>query len=176
VTDPDGEQSTYAQAGVDTEAAGHAVELIKQRVRSASRPEVVGDLGGFAGLFALDPAKYRRPLLASSTDGVGTKLVIAQQLGRHDTVGIDLVAMVVDDLVVYRDPGGSAHLFTGDSLFPGGPGKTVTPQDFSSLMDDLEVRVFGELPDDTWVYPGHGDDTTLGAERPQLPEWRARGW
>jgi len=68
------------------------------------------------------------------------------------------------------------HLFTGDSLFPGGPGRTTSPADFSSLMNDLEQRVFGQLPDATWVYPGHGNDTTLGAERPHLAEWRARGW
>jgi glyoxylase-like metal-dependent hydrolase (beta-lactamase superfamily II) len=68
------------------------------------------------------------------------------------------------------------HLFTGDSLFPGGPGKTMSPADFTSLMDDLEERVFGPLPDGTWVYPGHGNDTTLGAERPHVAEWRARGW
>jgi glyoxylase-like metal-dependent hydrolase (beta-lactamase superfamily II) len=68
------------------------------------------------------------------------------------------------------------HVFTGDSLFPGGPGKTVTPEDFNSLMDDLEERVFGTLPDGAWVYPGHGKDTTLGAERPHTAEWRARGW
>ena len=78
--------------------------------------------------------------------------------------------------LLYTDPNGSAHLFTGDSLFPGGPGKTRTPEAFSSLMDDLEVRVFGPLPDDTRVYPGHGDDTTLGAERPHLAEWWERGW
>lgn len=78
--------------------------------------------------------------------------------------------------LLYRDPRGGAHLFTGDSLFPGGPGKTGSPADFTSLMDDLEQRVFDTLPDDTWVYPGHGDDTTLGAERPQLAEWRRRGW
>ncbi len=71
---------------------------------------------------------------------------------------------------------GSPHLFTGDSLFPGGPGKTATPENFTSLMNDLEERVFGSLPDATWVYPGHGNDTTLGAERPHLAEWRARGW
>ena len=68
------------------------------------------------------------------------------------------------------------HLFTGDSLFPGGPGKTWSAEDFESLVGDLESRVFGELPDDTWVYPGHGDDTTLGNERPSLPEWKSRGW
>ena len=78
--------------------------------------------------------------------------------------------------LLYRDPSGHAHLFTGDSLFPGGPGRTTSPEDFASLMDDLETRVFAELPDDTWVYPGHGDDTTLGAERPHLAEWRERGW
>jgi glyoxylase-like metal-dependent hydrolase (beta-lactamase superfamily II) len=69
------------------------------------------------------------------------------------------------------------HLFTGDSLFPGGPGNTEQdPKRFGQLMDDLEERVFGELPDGTWVYPGHGQDTTIGAERPHVPEWRARGW
>jgi glyoxylase-like metal-dependent hydrolase (beta-lactamase superfamily II) len=62
------------------------------------------------------------------------------------------------------------------ALLDGGPGKTTNPQDFTSLMDDLEERVFGVLHDTTWVYPGHGDDTTLGAERPHLAEWRARGW
>jgi glyoxylase-like metal-dependent hydrolase (beta-lactamase superfamily II) len=76
-------------------------------------------------------------------------------------------------------PGGSQapHLFTGASLFPGGPGNTENdPQRFRSLMDDLEERVFGPMPDGTWVYPGHGKDTTLGAERPHLGEWRERGW
>jgi glyoxylase-like metal-dependent hydrolase (beta-lactamase superfamily II) len=68
------------------------------------------------------------------------------------------------------------HLFTGDCLFPGGPGKTTRPEDFSSLMGGLEERVFGQLPDETWIYPGHGNDSTLGAERPHLEEWRARGW
>ena len=78
--------------------------------------------------------------------------------------------------LLYRDPSGHPHLFTGDSLFPGGPGRTTSEADFVSLMDDLESRVFAELPDDTWVYPGHGDDTTLGAERAHLTEWRERGW
>jgi glyoxylase-like metal-dependent hydrolase (beta-lactamase superfamily II) len=68
------------------------------------------------------------------------------------------------------------HLWSGDSLFPGGPGRTTTPEDFASVMDDLERKVFGPLPDECWVYPGHGKDTTLGAERASLPEWRARGW
>ena len=70
---------------------------------------------------------------------------------------------------------GGTHLFTGDTLFPGGPGRTTTPQEFATIMDSLERRLF-TLPDETWVYPGHGDDTTLGAERPSIPEWRDRGW
>jgi glyoxylase-like metal-dependent hydrolase (beta-lactamase superfamily II) len=78
--------------------------------------------------------------------------------------------------LLHTDPAGGPHLFTGDSLFPGGPGRTTSPKDFTRLMDDLERRVFAVLPDDTWVYPGHGKDTTLGAERPHLAEWRARGW
>ncbi|NYE46456.1 glyoxylase-like metal-dependent hydrolase (beta-lactamase superfamily II) [Spinactinospora alkalitolerans] len=76
----------------------------------------------------------------------------------------------------YDEPGGRTHLFTGDSLFPGGVGKTGSDADFRSLLADVEERVFAEMADDTWVYPGHGKDTTLGAERPQLPEWRERGW
>ena len=78
--------------------------------------------------------------------------------------------------LLYRDPSGPAHLFTGDSLFPGGPGRTTNPGDFASLMNDLETKVFGELPDDTWFYPGHGDDSTIGQQRPALSHWRARGW
>ncbi|HWN27757.1 MAG TPA: MBL fold metallo-hydrolase [Actinomycetospora sp.] len=78
--------------------------------------------------------------------------------------------------LLYRDPEGTGHLFTGDSLFPGGHGKTATREDHDSLMDDLEHKVFSHLDDDCWVYPGHGDDTTLGNERPHLSEWRERGW
>ena len=72
--------------------------------------------------------------------------------------------------------GPQPQLFTGDCLFPGGPGRTTRPEDFNSLMTGLEERVFGRLPDATWIYPGHGNDSTLGAERPHLAEWRARGW
>lgn len=78
--------------------------------------------------------------------------------------------------LLYDDPDGFAHVFTGDSLFPGGVGKTWAPEAFVTLIDDVESKIFGRLPDDTWVYPGHGNDTTLGAERASLPQWRARGW
>ncbi|TWP37152.1 MBL fold metallo-hydrolase [Leekyejoonella antrihumi] len=80
--------------------------------------------------------------------------------------------------LAYRDPTGSTHLFSGDTLFPGGVGATThfAYQSFAQLIDDVERRVFDVYDDSTWVYPGHGGDTTLGAERPRLPEWRARGW
>ena len=79
--------------------------------------------------------------------------------------------------LVLRSSDGSTHVFTGDSLFPGGVGNTQKDAArFASLIDDVETRLFGTLPDDTWVYPGHGNDTTIGAERPALPEWRERGW
>jgi len=78
--------------------------------------------------------------------------------------------------LLYDDPTGHGHLFTGDSLFPGGVGKTSGPEAFESLVDDVSHKIFDRLPDDTWFYPGHGKDSTLGTERPSLPEWRARGW
>ncbi|MFF0016724.1 MBL fold metallo-hydrolase [Streptomyces sp. NPDC005374] len=77
--------------------------------------------------------------------------------------------------LVYDDPHGHPHVFTGDCLFPGGPGRTTQPEDFKSLMSGLEAKVF-VLADETWIYPGHGNDTTLGAERPHLGEWHERGW
>lgn len=90
---------SYAAAGVDIAAGDQAVDRIKDVVRSTYRPEVLGDLGGFGGQFALDVARYRQPVLISSTDGVGTKALVAQATGRFDTIGLDLVAMCVDDLV-----------------------------------------------------------------------------
>src|SRR5881275_1392571 len=105
---------SYASAGVDIEAGDRAVELFKPLAKKATRPEVRGGLGGFAGLFALRGG-YREPLLASSTDGVGTKLAVAQAMDKHDTVGIDLVAMVVDDLVVC----GAEPLFLQDYIAAG---------------------------------------------------------
>lgn len=77
---------------------------------------------------------------------------------------------------VLTDEDGNDVILSGDSLFPGGPGKTWSDEDFDSLMDDLEERVFARFGDDTLVLPGHGDSTTIGAERPSLPEWRARRW
>jgi glyoxylase-like metal-dependent hydrolase (beta-lactamase superfamily II) len=78
--------------------------------------------------------------------------------------------------LLYDDPEGAPHLFTGDCLFPGGVGRTTSPEDFTSLFRDVTTKLFDVLPDETWVYPGHGNDTTLGKERPHLDEWAARGW
>ncbi|PWI43495.1 MBL fold metallo-hydrolase [Streptomyces sp. ICBB 8177] len=103
-----------------------------------------------------------------------------------DTVTVGRVALTARHLVghtpgsialVYDDPHGHPHVFTGDCLFPGGVGNTFNdPEAFRSLLGDVEAKLFGQLPDETWVYPGHGNDTTLGAERPHLAEWRERGW
>jgi phosphoribosylformylglycinamidine cyclo-ligase len=90
---------TYEAAGVNINAGEEAVERIKEKVRSTFRPEVIGDIGGFGGLFGFDAGRYREPVLVSSTDGVGTKALVAQAAGRFDTIGVDLVAMCVDDLV-----------------------------------------------------------------------------
>ncbi|PRY42225.1 MBL fold metallo-hydrolase [Umezawaea tangerina] len=108
------------------------------------------------------------------------------QLVEHgDTVAVGEVPLTVIHLrghtpgsiaLLYRDPDGHPHLFTGDSLFPGGVGKTSSPENFTSLLDDVTSRIFAELPDDTWFYPGHGDDSTLGEQRGHLDEWRSRGW
>jgi phosphoribosylformylglycinamidine cyclo-ligase len=121
--------SSYAAAGVDIEAGDRAVELMKDKLRRAQRPEVLGGIGGFAGLFRLDLKKYRDPLLASSTDGVGTKLAIAQALDKHDTVGIDLVGMVVDDLVVC----GAEPLFMQDYIAVG----RVVPERVAEIVGGI---------------------------------------
>ncbi|MFI6603188.1 phosphoribosylformylglycinamidine cyclo-ligase [Nonomuraea sp. NPDC050536] len=119
--------STYEAAGVDIEAGERAVELMKSKVARSRRPEVVDDASGFAGLFdASALLRYRRPLLATSTDGVGTKVMLAQQYGKHDTIGIDLVGMVLDDLVVC----GAEPLFMTDYIACG----KVVPERIAEIV------------------------------------------
>jgi phosphoribosylformylglycinamidine cyclo-ligase len=123
------EPVSYSAAGVDIQAGDRAVELMKDSVKRTVRPEVLGGLGGFAGLFQLDLSRYPNPVLATSTDGVGTKLVIAQQLDRHDTIGIDLVAMVIDDLVVV----GAEPLFMTDYIATG----KVVPEKIAAIVSGI---------------------------------------
>ncbi|MEV5507446.1 MBL fold metallo-hydrolase [Streptomyces orinoci] len=100
------------------------------------------------------------------------------QVGRVRLTARHLVGHTPGSIaLIYDDPHGHPHLFTGDCLFPGGVGNTHNdPKAFASLIDDVEHKLFAQLPDETWVYPGHGNDTTLGTERPHLAEWRERGW
>jgi phosphoribosylformylglycinamidine cyclo-ligase len=171
--------TSYSAAGVDIEAGDRAVELMKASVRRTDRPEVLGGLGGFAGLFSLDLARYPQPVLASSTDGVGTKIAIARALDRHDTIGIDLVAMVVDDLVVV----GAEPLFLTDYIATG----KVVPERIAAIVSGIAegcVRagcalVGGETAEhpglmarDEYDVSGTGvgvvnADAVLGAERVQ---------
>lgn len=109
------EQMTYKDSGVDIDAGNRSVELIKESVKATYRPEVLGDLGGFGGLFALNSVKYKEPVLVSGTDGVGTKLKLAFLLNRHDTIGQDAVAMCVNDILVQ----GAEPLFFLDYLAVG---------------------------------------------------------
>jgi glyoxylase-like metal-dependent hydrolase (beta-lactamase superfamily II) len=123
---------------------------------------------------------------AGRADADGLPVAPDRLLDHGDTVQVGDVRLEVVHLrghtpgsvaLVLHAGDGSTHVFTGDSLFPGGVGNTFgNAGDFRSLVDDVEERLFAALPDGTWVYPGHGKDTTLGAERPHLAEWRARGW
>lgn len=128
MTQPDA--VTYAAAGVDIEAGDRAVELMRSSIAGATRPEVVGGFGGFAGLFDASALRdYRRPLLATSTDGVGTKVVIAQRMGVHDTIGQDLVGMLVDDVVVC----GAEPLFVTDYIACG----KVVPERIAAIVSGV---------------------------------------
>jgi phosphoribosylformylglycinamidine cyclo-ligase len=118
---------TYASAGVDVEAGDRAVELMKSAVKATHTPNVIGGVGGFAGLFDVSElTSYRKPYLATSTDGVGTKVAIAQTLDVHDTIGFDLVGMVVDDIVVV----GARPLFMTDYIATG----RVVPERIADIV------------------------------------------
>ncbi|MDK3256394.1 MBL fold metallo-hydrolase [Blastococcus capsensis] len=135
-------------------------------------PDVVRDTGAVTVAHPADaadlPVPVQRPVEHGDTVAVGEQTLEVVHLRGHTPGSIALV---------WRGSGDAGvHVFTGDSLFPGGVGKTWSAEDFASLIDDVEQRLFAVLPDDAWVYPGHGDDTTIGTERPHLAEWRERGW
>ena len=114
-----------------------------------------------------------------------TGVTIDQRVWDGDTLRVGNTGLTVVGLVghtpgsialIHSHDEGHAHVFSGDSLFPGGVGKTHTPEEFNSLFEGVTTKLFDQLPDDTVVHPGHGDPTTLGHERPHLPTWRERGW
>lgn len=115
-----------------------------------------------------------------------TGVPVTRPLGAGDTVSVGSCTLEVIPIaghtpgsiaLLYDDPDGHPHLWTGDSLFPGGVGNTFgDAAAFAQLIDEVSTKIFDRLPDDTWFYPGHGNDSTLGAERPSLAEWRERGW
>jgi len=120
------------------------------------------------------------PVDAEDIPGPTTNPVIDGARVRVGSCELEVIALVGHTpgsiALAYDDPDGIVHLFTGDSLFPGGVGKTHSAEDFTSLIGDVETKLFDRFDDDTWFYPGHGNDSTLGTERPSLAEWRARGW
>jgi len=129
------------------------------------RDELDVEVWGHPGDAELFPRAVDRELADGERIGVGDLEIEVIHLPGH-TEG---------SLLFLINGADRPHLFSGDTLFPGGHGKT-TPDDHERIMAGLENKIFGRLPDNTWVYPGHGDDTTIGAERPHLQEWRDRGW
>ncbi|WP_031149147.1 MBL fold metallo-hydrolase [Streptomyces erythrochromogenes] len=138
--------------------------------------------GALAEVVAATGARTYAGALDAEGIPVATDVAVADgdavRVGRVELTARHLVGHTPGSIaLVYDDPHGHAHVFTGDCLFPGGVGNTHDdPEAFKSLLDDVQHKLFEQLPDETWVYPGHGNDTTLGAERPHLAEWRERGW
>ena len=169
-------------------------------IDAAAEPERILDLIGPDGLTTIVTthahpdhwgalAEVRKPTGATSVAHEADAEHLAELVNRTvvdgDTITVGQVALRVIHLVghtpgsialLYDDPMGQPHLFTGDCLFPGGVGKTWSPEDFDTLLAGVKERIFDSLPDETWVYPGHGNDTTVGTERPSLTEWEARRW
>jgi glyoxylase-like metal-dependent hydrolase (beta-lactamase superfamily II) len=160
-------------------ATGTAVDTVVTTHRHGDHWQALSAVAGATGAALV----CGRPDLHAIATGAWVEGLVgvwdgdAVTVGGHSLEVIGLVGHTPGSIALaWTGDDGVSHLFTGDSLFPGGPGKTSSPVDFASLLHDLETKVFGRFGDDTVVHPGHGDDTTLGAERPHLTEWRARGW
>ncbi|CAM5779007.1 MBL fold metallo-hydrolase [Cellulomonas persica] len=190
-----------AQLLVDAAAdADRLLDLVREGSSSARLDTVVtthrhrDHLGALTSVVAVTGAAVAAGAPDADAIAQATGTPVTRRLLDGDLVVVGHVTLEVVALrghtpgsvaLVYREPEhatapgaapGRAHVFTGDSLFPGGVGRTTTPEDFASLYADVTARLFDRFDDATWVYPGHGRDTTLGAERPQLPHWRTRGW
>ena len=169
-------------------------------IDAAAEPDTLLELVGDAGL-ARVITTHRHPdhwqALSAVVDATGAETVASPvdaeeipvpttnpvtdgarvRVGSCELEVIGLVGHTPGSIALaYDDPDGIVHLFTGDSLFPGGVGNTHSPEDFASLIGDVETKLFDRFDDDTWIYPGHGNDTTIGNERPSLAEWHERGW
>jgi len=142
--------------------------------------------GDHWGALAAVVAATGAETVAGADDVEGIPVATGQAVNDGDTIRVGEASLEVIHLVghtpgsialLYDDPAGTPHLFTGDSLFPGGVGNTFGDADaFKSLFHDVKTKLFDRLPDETWFYPGHGNDSTLGIERPALGDWEARGW
>jgi phosphoribosylformylglycinamidine cyclo-ligase len=149
---PEGDEQgmTYARAGVDLDAAEAVVQRIRPHVARTVTEGVLGGIGGFGGLFELPQRRWRQPVLVSAADGVGTKLEIARRLGRHDTIGVDLVAMVVDDIVVT----GAQPLFMLDYIAVGRLDPAAVEQIVAGIADGCEQAACALLGGETAEHPG----------------------
>src|SRR5210317_1501889 len=144
------ESFTYADAGVDIDKANKLVDAIGEIAKQTARPGVMSDIGGFGGLFSLNLANLERPVLVSSTDGVGTKLKIAFMLDRHDTIGIDLVAMCVNDILVQ----GAKPLFFLDYLSVGKLDIDVASDIIKGIAEGCKISKCSLIGGETAEMPG----------------------
>lgn len=178
--------ATGAQLLVDAAAdVNRLVQLIEEGSGRLSGIVTTHRHGDHTGALEELASRTGAPTYAGENDADALPVAPDRRLSNGETLQVGDVSLGVVELrghtpgaiaLTWTDPQGRAHVISGDSLFPGGPGKTTSPEAFASLMDDLTERIFEPFGDDTWVYPGHGADTTLGAERPHLSEWRERGW
>ena len=180
-------RSTGAQLLVDAAAdADRLLELVRAGGEGLATVVTTHQHHDHVGALADVVGATGARTVAGAEDADALPVPVDDRVGQGDRVRFGDVVLDVVHLrghtpgsiaLAYADPEGVTHLFTGDSLFPGGVGNTKNEgQSFVSLIEDVTTRVFDVYDDDTWFYPGHGDDSTLGAERPHLAEWRARGW
>lgn len=179
-------QDSDAVVLIDAANDGDALIKFLREYRSMRGLKIITTHSHFDHVQALEQlaSEFGATTYASAGDGPDLPLAPDHTVGEGDVIefghcGLQVLSLrghTTEGIALVLRDGEQAHIFTGDSLFPGGAGKTNSPEEFTRLMDDLEERVFARFDDATRFYPGHGDDSTLGAERPHLAEWRERGW